>query len=51
MKEIGYALDNLRSPDSAVVAGYSFFIYHGRADPRSARDCHYHGAGTSHSRA
>ena len=46
-----YALDNLYGPDSAVVVRYSYIIYHGWPDPYSARNCHYSGAGTRHSRA
>jgi hypothetical protein len=36
-----YAVDNLRNPDSAVVVRYGYFIYHGRSDPYSARNCYY----------
>ena len=45
-----YALDNLRDPDSAVASRYGFFIYHGRSDPYSARNCNHSGAGKRHSR-
>ena len=44
-------MDNLRNPDSAVAARNSYFVYHGRSDPYSARYCHYRSAGTGHSRA
>ena len=44
-------MDNLYGPDSAVAVRYGYSVYHGRADPYSARNCYYRGAGKRHSRA
>ena len=44
-------MDNLRNPDSAVAVRSGYFIYYGRSDPYSARNCYYSGAGTRHPRA
>lgn len=46
-----YALDNQYDPDSAVAVRFGYFIYHGRADPYSARNSHNSGVDTLHSRA
>lgn len=43
-----YALDNLHGLDSALAAGYGYFIYHGRPDSYSTRNSHYSGAFTNH---
>ena len=44
-------MDNLRDPDSTVAVRYGYFIYHGRSDPYSARNCNYNGVGKRYSRA
>jgi hypothetical protein len=46
-----YAVDNLRDPDSDVAVRYGYFIYHGRSDPYSARNCYYSSADKRHWRA
>ena len=44
-------MDNLRNPDSALAVRNGYFIYHGRSDPYSARNCNYNGVGKRYSRA
>ena len=44
-------MDNLHGPDSPVAIRYSYFKYHGRTDPYSARNCNNNSAGPRNSGA
>jgi hypothetical protein len=46
-----YAVDNLRCSDSAMALRHGYFIYHGRSDPYSARNCNHSRTGKRHWRA
>ena len=46
-----YVMDNMCDPDSAVVVRIGYFLYDGRFDPHSARNCHYCLAGERHFRS
>ena len=41
-------MDNLRDPDRAVAVRYGYFIYYGRPDPYSSRNCYYSSADERH---
>ena len=43
-------MDNLHDSDSTVAVRYGYFLYHGRSDSYTARDCNYCGAAAGHSR-
>jgi hypothetical protein len=51
MKGEFYAVDNLHGSNSAVAVRYGYFLYHGRPDSYTARDCNYYGAAEGYSRA
>ena len=44
-------MDNLHGADNSVAVRCSYFLYNGRTDPYSARNCCYRSAVACHSRA